>query len=80
MDQLTDRQWIIPGHSRFRDVYRGPPAIAFAASIAVASGATLLDLITPRDTVFWNMAARSNAGTLALIVVAMMRDPAKASW
>ena len=40
----------------------------------------LLLLIAPLEALFWVMCAMSAAGTLALIVVALMRDPAKASW
>jgi hypothetical protein len=48
MDELTDRQRAIPGHHiPFRDIYRGPLAIAFATSIAAVSGATLLYPVLP---------------------------------
>jgi predicted MFS family arabinose efflux permease len=47
MDQLTDRQRTDPGRITLRDVYRGPLAIAFAASIASVSGATLLYPVLP---------------------------------
>jgi MFS transporter, ACDE family, multidrug resistance protein len=48
MDQLTDRQRSIgPSHIPFRDIYRGPLAIAFATSIAAVSGATLLYPVLP---------------------------------
>jgi len=47
MDQLTDRQRRIANHIPFRDIYRGPLAIAFAASIASVSGATLLYPVLP---------------------------------
>jgi ACDE family multidrug resistance protein len=47
MDQLTDRQRIVPGPITLRDVYRGPLAIAFATSIAAVSGATLLYPVLP---------------------------------
>ncbi len=40
----------------------------------------LLLLIAPLEALFWVMCAMSVLGTLALIVVALMRDPAKASW
>jgi predicted MFS family arabinose efflux permease len=40
----------------------------------------LLLLIAPLEALFWVMCAMSVAGTLALIVVALMRDPAKSSW
>jgi predicted MFS family arabinose efflux permease len=47
MDQLTDRQRTVSSHIPFRDVYRGPLAIAFATSIAAVSGATLLYPVLP---------------------------------
>ncbi|MBX9775689.1 MAG: MFS transporter [Xanthobacteraceae bacterium] len=47
MDQLTERQRTVANHIPFRDVYRGPLAIAFAASIASVSGATLLYPVLP---------------------------------
>ena len=47
MDQLTDRQRTLAGHIPFRDIYRGPLAIAFATSIASVSGATLLYPVLP---------------------------------
>jgi ACDE family multidrug resistance protein len=47
MDQLTGRQRTIPSHIPFRDIYRGPLAIAFATSIAAVSGATLLYPVLP---------------------------------
>lgn len=48
MDELTDRQRTLPAHHiPFRDIYRGPLAIAFAASIAAVSGATLLYPVLP---------------------------------
>ena len=40
----------------------------------------LLLLVAPLEALFWVMCAMSVAGTLALIVVALMRDPAKSSW
>jgi ACDE family multidrug resistance protein len=40
----------------------------------------LLLLVAPLEALFWVMVAMSVAGTLALIVVALMRDPAKSSW
>jgi MFS transporter, ACDE family, multidrug resistance protein len=40
----------------------------------------LLLLVAPLEALFWVMVAMSIAGTLALIVVALMRDPAKSSW
>src|SRR5688500_1019920 len=47
MDQLTDRQRTVAHHIPFRDIYRGPLAIAFATSIASVSGATLLYPVLP---------------------------------
>jgi ACDE family multidrug resistance protein len=47
MDQLTDRQRTVANHIPFRDIYRGPLAIAFATSIAAVSGATLLYPVLP---------------------------------
>jgi ACDE family multidrug resistance protein len=47
MDQLTDRQRSVANHIPFRDIYRGPLAIAFATSIAAVSGATLLYPVLP---------------------------------
>ena len=47
MDQLTERQRTLANHIPFRDIYRGPLAIAFAASIASVSGATLLYPVLP---------------------------------
>ncbi len=47
MDQLTDRQHIAPGRIGLRDVFRGPLAIAFGASIASVAGATLLYPVLP---------------------------------
>lgn len=48
MDQLTGRQRAAPvSHIPFRDIYRGPLAIAFAASVASVSGATLLYPVLP---------------------------------
>ena len=47
MDQLTDRQRTVANHIPFRDIYRGPLAIAFATSIASVSGATLLYPVLP---------------------------------
>jgi predicted MFS family arabinose efflux permease len=47
MDQLTDRQRSAANHIPFRDIYRGPLAIAFATSIAAVSGATLLYPVLP---------------------------------
>jgi MFS family permease len=47
MDQLTDRQHIAPGPIGLRDVFRGPLAIAFGASIASVAGATLLYPVLP---------------------------------
>lgn len=47
MDQLTGRQRGIANHIPFRDIYRGPLAIAFATSIAAVSGATLLYPVLP---------------------------------
>jgi MFS transporter, ACDE family, multidrug resistance protein len=40
----------------------------------------LLLLVAPLEALFWVMCAMSVAGTLALIVVALMRDPASSSW
>ena len=40
----------------------------------------LLLLVAPLEALFWIMGAMSVAGTLALIVVAVMRDPAQSSW
>lgn len=40
----------------------------------------LLLLVAPLEVLFWTMTAMSVAGTLALIVVAVVRDPDKASW
>ena len=37
-------------------------------------------LIAPLEALFWTMGAMSALGTLALIVVALMRDPAQSSW
>jgi len=45
MDQLTDRQRT--DRIALRDIYRGPLALAFAASIASVSGATLLYPVLP---------------------------------
>jgi predicted MFS family arabinose efflux permease len=47
MDQLTDRQRARPGRIPFQDIYRGPLAIAFGASIAAVSGATVLYPVLP---------------------------------
>jgi ACDE family multidrug resistance protein len=47
MDQLTDRQRTVANHIPFRDIYRGPLAIAFATSIAAVSGANLLYPVLP---------------------------------
>jgi ACDE family multidrug resistance protein len=47
MDQLTDRQRTVSSPIPFRDVHRGPLAIAFATSIAAVSGATLLYPVLP---------------------------------
>jgi ACDE family multidrug resistance protein len=47
MDQLTDRQRSVANHIPFRDIYRGPLAVAFATSIAAVSGATLLYPVLP---------------------------------
>ena len=47
MDQVTDRRRTVSGGIALRDVYRGPLAIAFAASIASVSGATLLYPVLP---------------------------------
>ena len=47
MDQLTDRQHIAPGRIGLRDVFRGPLAIAFGASVASVAGATLLYPVLP---------------------------------
>jgi ACDE family multidrug resistance protein len=47
MDQLTDRQRSAANHIPFRDIYRGPLAIAFATRIAAVSGATLLYPVLP---------------------------------
>lgn len=47
MDQLTDRQRARPGRIAWREIYRGPLAIAFASSIASVSGATLLYPVLP---------------------------------
>ena len=40
----------------------------------------LLLLVAPLEALFWVMCAMSVAGTLALIVVALMRDPKQSSW
>jgi MFS family permease len=51
--------------------------------IAKSAAPTLLGLLllaAPLEALFWTMTAMSAAGTLALIVVALMRDPEKASW
>jgi MFS transporter, ACDE family, multidrug resistance protein len=40
----------------------------------------LLLLVAPLEALFWTMGAMSVLGTLALIVVAMMRDPEQSSW
>ena len=37
-------------------------------------------LIAPLEALFWTMCAMSAVGTLALIVVALMRDPEQPSW
>jgi ACDE family multidrug resistance protein len=37
-------------------------------------------LLAPLEALFWTMAAMSAVGTIALIVVAVMRDPDKSSW
>jgi MFS transporter, ACDE family, multidrug resistance protein len=37
-------------------------------------------LIAPLEALFWTMGAMSVAGTMALIVVALMRDPEQSSW
>jgi ACDE family multidrug resistance protein len=37
-------------------------------------------LIAPLEALFWTMGAMSVLGTLALIVVALMRDPEQSSW
>ena len=47
MDQLTDGQRTASGRIALREVYRGPLAIAFGASIASVSGATLLYPVLP---------------------------------
>ena len=53
-------------------VYRG-----LAAVYALLG---LLLLVAPLEALFWVMCAMSALGTLALIVVALMRDPANSSW
>ena len=50
-----------------------------AKSAAPALLGALL-LVAPLEALFWVMAAMSALGTLALIVVAVMRDPGKSSW
>ena len=40
----------------------------------------LLLLVAPLEALFWTMGAMSVAGTLALIVVAVLRDPERSSW
>ena len=40
----------------------------------------LLLLVAPLEALFWIMAAMSAVGTLALIVVALLRDPERSSW
>jgi ACDE family multidrug resistance protein len=40
----------------------------------------LLLLVAPLEALFWTMGAMSVAGTMALIVVAVMRDPERSSW
>jgi len=47
MDQLTARKQIVSASSRFADGQRGPLAIAFGASVAVVSGATMLYPVLP---------------------------------
>jgi MFS family permease len=47
MNRLTERQWAVPSRIAWRDVYRGPLAIAFGTSIAAVSGATLLYPVLP---------------------------------
>ena len=51
--------------------------------IAKSSAPALLGvllLVAPLEALFWVMAVMSVLGTLALIVVAVMRDPDKSSW
>jgi predicted MFS family arabinose efflux permease len=51
--------------------------------IAKSSAPALLGallLVAPLEALFWIMAAMSALGTLALIVVAVMRDPDNSSW
>jgi predicted MFS family arabinose efflux permease len=50
-----------------------------AKSAAPALLGALL-LVAPLEALFWIMCAMSAVGTLALIVVALMRDPANDSW
>jgi predicted MFS family arabinose efflux permease len=50
-----------------------------AKSAAPALLGALL-LVAPLEALFWVMAAMSALGTIALIVVAVMRDPDKSSW
>jgi len=50
-----------------------------AKSAAPALLGTML-LIAPLEALFWTMCAMSAVGTLALIVVALMRDPEQSSW
>ena len=47
MNQLTARKQIVSASSRFADGQRGPLAIAFGASVAVVSGATMLYPVLP---------------------------------
>jgi ACDE family multidrug resistance protein len=47
MDQVTEPRPPAPDRISLREVYRGPLAIAFAASIAAVSGATLLYPVLP---------------------------------
>ena len=47
MDQLTARKQTVSASSRFADGQRGPLAIAFGASVAVVSGATMLYPVLP---------------------------------
>jgi predicted MFS family arabinose efflux permease len=47
MDQLTSREQVAPVPTRFADGQRGPLAIAFGASVAVVSGATMLYPVLP---------------------------------
>ena len=50
-----------------------------AKSLAPAALGVLL-LVAPLEALFWTMCAMSVVGTLALIVVAVKRDPEQSSW